>query len=245
MLELKYINPNIAEEESTEEKSNEEIYLIEFKSDSNIVELKGDFPIKTTGFTLSRIGQNDNWDYSTYTTIYREIEGGVQFSNDGSVYVEPIPEEPYEPTLEEVQEIKVTEMNAVQQAIIAQGIDVTLTDGTVEHFTLTDHDQTSLVGLQTQVAQGVEQIPWHTSDQSEHCKFYSNADMALITTAAMSCVTWHVTYFRDLRIYIRSLQTKEEVESVVYGMDIPAEYRSEPLKAMIAAKTEETDETNT
>ena len=47
---------------------------------------------------------------------------------------------------------------------------------------------------------------------------------------------WHITYFRDLRIYIRSLQTKEEVEAVTYGMDIPQEYQSEPLRAMIAAK---------
>lgn len=238
MLELKYTD-------------TEETYMVELISRpmlKNIIELKGDFPILTNGFTLSRIGKEDNWDYSGYTTIYREIEGGVQFSNDGSVYAEPepIPEpEPYVPTLEEVQETKVTEMNIAQQSIIQQGIEVTLTDGTTEHFTLTEHDQTSLMGLQAQVTQGVEHIPWHTSDQSEHCKFYSNADMALITTAAMSCVTWHVTYFRDLRIYIRSLQTKEEVEAVVYGMDIPAEYQSEPLKAMIAAQTEETDETAT
>lgn len=237
MLNMNYIN-------STEK------YAVNFKNiSSNIIEIKGDFPIQTDGIQISREKKPDDvWDYSEYTTVYREIEGGVQFSNDGSVYVEPEPApepEPYVPTLEEVQETKVTEMNIAQQTIIAQGIDVTLTDGTVEHFTLTEHDQTSLMGLQSQVAQGVEQIPWHTSDQSEHCKFYSNADMALITAAAMSYVTWHVTYFRDLRIYIRSLQTKEEVESVVYGMDIPAEYRSEPLKAMIAAKTEETDETNT
>lgn len=222
MLELKYLNSN-------------EIYQVNFSQRANnICELIGDFPIRTDGFLLSRKNMDDIWDYSDYTTVYREIEGGVQFSNDGSVYLEPEPVAPYVPTLEEVQEQKVIEINNVQQAIIAQGIDVTLTDGTVEHFTLTDHDQTSLMGLQAQVVQGVELIPWHTSDQSEHCKFYSNADMALITTAAMSCVTWHVTYFRDLRIYIRSLQTKEEVESVVYGMDIPAEYRSEPLKAMIA-----------
>lgn len=238
MLELKYTD-------------TEETYMVELISrpmSKNIIELKGDFPIFTNGFTLSRIGKEDNWDYSGYTTIYREIEGGVQFSNDGSVYAEPepIPEpEPYVPTLEEVQETKVTEMNIAQQSIIQQGIEVTLTDGTTEHFTLTDHDQTSLMGLQAQVAQGVEHIPWHTSDQSEHCKFYSNADMALITAAAMSYVTWHVTYFRDLRIYIRSLQTKEEIETVVYGMDIPTEYQSEPLKAMIAAQTEETDETAT
>lgn len=60
--------------------------------------------------------------------------------------------------------------------------------------------------------------------------------MALITTAAVEYVTWHVTYFRDLRIYIRSLQTKEEVEAVTYGMAIPEEYHSEPLKAMMAAQ---------
>lgn len=227
MLELKYTD-------------TEETYMVELISRpmlKNIIELKGDFPIFTNGFTLSRIGKEDNWDYSGYTTIYREIEGGVQFSNDGSVYVEPepIPEpEPYVPTLEEVKENKVAEMNIAQQSIIQQGIEVTLTDGATEHFTLTEHDQTSLMGLQAQVAQGVEHIPWHTSDQSEHCKFYSNADMALITAAAMSYVTWHVTYFRDLRIYIRSLQTKEEVETVVYGMDIPEEYQSEPLQAMIA-----------
>lgn len=226
MLNMNYINSTTK-------------YAVNFKTiTSNIIEIKGDFPIQTDGIQISREKKPDDvWDYSEYTTIYREIEGGVQFSNDGSVYVEPEPTpepEPYVPTLEEVQEQKVIEINNVQQTVIAQGIDVTLTDGTVEHFTLTDHDQTSLMGLQVQVAQGVEQIPWHTSDQSEHCKFYSNADMALITTAAMSYVTWHVTYFRDLRIYIRSLTTKEEVEAVAYGMDIPAEYRSEPLKAMIA-----------
>ena len=179
-------------------------------------------------------------DYSAYTTVYREIEGGVQFSNDGSVYVPPAPapepEPAPEPTLEEVIESKVVEMNAAQQSVIQMGINVTLTDGTVEHFTLTDHDQTSLMGLQSQVAQGAEQIPWHTSDETEHCKFYINADMALITEAAMAYVTWHVTYFRDLRIYIRSLTTKDEVNAVVYGMDIPEEYQSEPLKAMIAQR---------
>ena len=125
-------------------------------------------------------------------------------------------------------------MNNTQQAIIQAGIDVTLSDGTTEHFTLTEHDQTSLMGLQTQVVIGSDTIPWHTSDQSEHCKFYSNADMSLIVSTALSYVTWHVTYFRDLRIFIRSMKSEEELNAVVYGMPIPEEYQSEPLKAMIA-----------
>ena len=136
----------------------------------------------------------------------------------------------YVPTLEEVQSQKVSEMNDAQQTTIQNGMDIVLSDGHTEHFTLTDHDQTSLMGLQTLVAQGVESIPWHTSDQTEHCKYYSNADMAIITTKALQFVTYHVTYFRDLRIYIRALTDKEKVKTINYGMLIPVEYQSEVLK---------------
>ena len=124
-------------------------------------------------------------------------------------------------------------MNTEQQKVIQNGINVTLTDGTIEHFTLTSQDQTSLMGLQSQVAQRLDNIPWHTSDQTEHCKYYSNADMALIVTAAMQYVTWHVTYFRDLRIYIRNLDEREIINNIYYGISIPEEYQSQPLKDMI------------
>ena len=72
--------------------------------------------------------------------------------------------------------------------------------------------------------------------EKEHCKFYSNADMLLIVTAAMEFVTWHVTYFRDLRIYIRSIEDKVAVAAIQYGTDIPEQYQSAPLKAMLAAQ---------
>lgn len=209
------------------------------KISDNIVQIIGDILPNTYGFHLVNDAGSVYGKYEDYTTIYREIDGGFMLSNDESVYVEsePVPEpEPVVPALEEVKELKVSEMNAIQQTIIQDGINVTLTNGAVEHFTLSEHDQTSLMGLQSQVAAGEEQIPWHTSNEAEHCKFYSNEDMNLITTAAMACVTWHVTYFRDLRIYIRSLQAKEEVEAVTYGMNIPVEFQSEPLKAMIAAQ---------
>lgn len=80
MLNMNYINSTIK-------------YAVNFKTiTSNIVEIKGDFPIQTDGIQISRDKKPDDiWDYSDYTTVYRVIEGGVQFSNDGSVYVEPIP----------------------------------------------------------------------------------------------------------------------------------------------------------
>lgn len=231
MIQLTYIG----------EKSQ---YDISFKKiNQHIIQIMGDFPVKTKGFILSRDGHNDNWDYSQFKTIYREIEGGAQFSNNGSVYIapeppiipDPIEPDPYIPTLDEVKAEKIASMNAIQQDVIQAGINVTLTDGSVEHFTLTSNDQTSLMGLQTQVATGEEKIPWHTSNQAEHCKYYSNADMALIVTAAMQYVSYHVTYYRDLRIYINSLTDAETVNAITYGTPIPEEYQSEPLKDMYAA----------
>lgn len=88
-------------------KEKNEIYEVNFKTiNDNVVEVTGDYPVKTDGFFLSRTGFNDSWDYSRYTTVYKQVENGAQFSNDGSVFVEPEPvpdPEPYEPTPEELE----------------------------------------------------------------------------------------------------------------------------------------------
>lgn len=207
----------------------------------NVIRLLGEIPENTSGFLTYRDETDLSeefvlGDFSDYTTVYRQIEGGYQLSNDGSVYVPPAPSpevpEPEPPTTEELQEEKIKQMNADQQKAIENGVDVLLTSGVTEHFTLTTNDQLSLMGLQGKIITGAEQIPWHTSDTSEHCKFYSNADAQLIVDAALQYVTYHVTYFRDLRIYIRSLQTKEEISNVFYGMEIPEEFKSEPLRVI-------------
>ena len=93
MLVLKYLN---------DEENN---YEIEFrKLSKNVVEITGDFQVQTNGFTLSRIGKTDDWDYSKFTTVYKELENGCQFSNDGTVYTEPEVPEPVQPTEEQLQE---------------------------------------------------------------------------------------------------------------------------------------------
>ena len=56
--------------------------------------------------------------------------------------------------------------------------------------------------------------------------------MLLITQKAESFLTYHITYFRDLRNYIRSMADKESVNSVDYGVYIPTEYQSEVLRDM-------------
>lgn len=87
------------------------VYPVEFSTISdNVAQLKGDFPVRNTGFILSRINCKDNWDYSAYTTVYQEIDGGVQFSNDGSIYTPLEPDfsnlEQYQPAPEELAEME-------------------------------------------------------------------------------------------------------------------------------------------
>ena len=85
--------------------NNEEIYKVDFNEISNnVVEITGDFPIKNDGFTLSRETHEDNWDYSAFTTVYKEVENGCQFSNDGSVWVEPVIPIPTAEELAEMEE---------------------------------------------------------------------------------------------------------------------------------------------
>lgn len=87
-------------------------YDVEFKKISkNVVQITGDFPVKNIGFTLSRVDMNDGWDYAAYTTVYREVEGGIQFSNDGSVYVEP-EVITYEPTEVDTRSIEISTLKA-------------------------------------------------------------------------------------------------------------------------------------
>ena len=208
------------------------------KVSEHVIEITG-VEINLSGFHIIKNTGSVFGKYENYTTLYREIENGFQLSNDGSVYVEPEPEpepEPYEPTLEEVQEQKVAEMNGIQQQVVASGCEVQLADGTKERFTLTTNDQLSLNSLSVKALEGMSIIPWHPADESVHCKFYSEADMKTITDTCMNWVAYHVTYFRDLRIYIRSLTDKETIKAIQYGDDIPFEYQSEVLQSMLAER---------
>ncbi len=282
MLELNYTG------EKTKHKVDFDIV------NDHVIKVIGTLPAKTKGFTLSREGEEDGWDYAGFTTVYQQGEGVVLFSDDGSVYAKPLPkidfytaaggllvgevnqeagryeeltvpavevEENYEftgwmpeiplegeieadqtftaqvqyiPTLAEVKERKVEEMNRVQQSLIQRGVEVQLSNGTKERFTLTVNDQLSLLGLSAGAGEGHPQIHWHEANENKHCEYYTPEDMLAINTAALSFVAYQVTYFRSLRIYIRSLQTKEEVEAVTYGMMIPEAYQGQVLKDMLA-----------
>ena len=84
----------------------------------NLVQLHFPFPDGvelTTGFEVLTERGAVYGDYTSYTTIYREMDdGSVVLSCDGSAYVPPAPPEPEPepepPTVEEVRVQKLQEM---------------------------------------------------------------------------------------------------------------------------------------
>ena len=139
-----------------------------------------------------------------------------------------------EKTLEEVKKAKIEYLDSTCENTIYAGTDVTLSDGSVEHFTLDAKDQLDLSGIGLQLLQGAEQIAWHKDDETESCKFYSAADGTTIIQTLTIFRTYHITYFRDLRIYVNSLTDIDSVNAIEYGSVIPDKYKSDVLKSIEA-----------
>lgn len=178
---------------------------------------------------------------SNYSTIYRQLENEIILSNDGSVYVEPEPVPPYTPTLEELIAAKKTELNTVCNEAIIGGFDVAISTGT-EHFDLKLEDQMALFFCGQRAAAGEDKIEWHPNGESTlPCRYYSAADMTIITTAAVQHRSYHQTYCNALKVWAEACETEKDLEEVFYGADVPVEYQSEVLKDYLAALHEEVD----
>lgn len=149
---------------------------------------------------------------------------------------ENIPDKKIPETLEEIKAAKKQEIGQACDKIIYDGMDVTLTDGSTEHFSLTDHDQLNLFGKQVQLAAGTDQLEYHSDGQA--CRYYSAKDMQLITSAAMAYVSYHTTYCNAINMWIAGCETADEIQQIYYGADVPEQYQSDVLKAYIATEKE-------
>ena len=86
MIKIKYNNKNTFDE-------------VSFYRDGNIVTISPTTP-NTSGFTTWKMdGETQLGDFSDFTTVFRVDNDSITYSNDGSVYVEPL-----KPTEEELRQ---------------------------------------------------------------------------------------------------------------------------------------------
>lgn len=199
----------------------------------------GAIPAAWGDIILYTAGGDEATTLTGYDTVYRDEGQTVYLSSDGSVYTAPEtsegpgePPEPYVPTLDELRPAKRREVAAECERIIYAGVNVTLADGSVEHYSLTIEDQLNLFGKQLQVSSGQSQIEYHADGQP--CRYYTAADMQAIIQTAMWHVSYHTTYCNAINMWIAGVETAEALQEVFYGADVPQEYQSDVLQAYLA-----------
>lgn len=138
--------------------------------------------------------------------------------------------EAIEPSINNIIENKISELSDICTQTIYNGIDVTLSDGKVEHFTLTERDQLNLSGIALKLLMGAEVVAWHEDDEGKNCRFYNKIDAYKFISELTTFKEYNITYFRDLRIYVRSLTSIEDIEKITYGYELPEEFKSDVLK---------------
>jgi len=176
-----------------------------------------------------------------YDTLFEAIETGkeIEITNDEQDVQEELPpiNKDEEVTIEYIKAIKNAEMSAICNKTITGGFDVILSDGASHHFSLTIQDQLNLITLSSMISAGETVIPYHAD--GELCKGYSAEDITTIINTATAFKTFHVTYYNSLRAYIESIDDISEINSIVYGMDIPEKYQSDILKTLLMKKLQE------
>lgn len=169
-------------------------------------------------------------EFNGYTTIYREFDDEplkIQLSNDGSVYVappepEPIPEpEPYEPTLEEVMNDKIYQLNNICEQSIMNGVNVEI-NGETEHFSYNEKDQANIDDLTNSAKETMMDQPYHADSGS--CKLYTPEQIITIYIAEKMNKTHHTTYFNQMKMYIKTLEDKDIIAAINYGDELTGQY---------------------
>lgn len=174
-------------------------------------------------------------DKEEFMALNKSIESGEQIEVPKTPEIPDIDNTPSDPnqeiTVEYVKNTKIAEMNMMCTNLIQKGFDTKLSDGSSYHFSLTEQDQLNLITLSTMVASGETEIPYHAD--GEPCKFYTVNDINAILTAATAWKTYQVTYNNSLKTYINSLEKITDISAITYGIEIPVDYQSDVLKALL------------
>lgn len=146
---------------------------------------------------------------------------------------ETIPTNPNEQiTIEFLKQSKIKQMSKICHDTITSGVDVMLSDDKVHHFSLEVEDQLKIQALALKAQRGVQTLPWH--EDGNYCEFYSAEDILRLYQAMEDTQLFNTTYFNSLKMYIKSLNTAEEIGAVTYGMEIPTDYQSEVLQYLLS-----------
>ena len=129
------------------------------------------------------------------------------------------------------RERKIAECDDACSRAIIKGCDVTLEDGTVEHFALTAEDQINIATAEKAVQTGATQFPYHADGKL--CRLYDAKDIMNIINTVTAWKTYHTTYFNHLKQWINRTEEKADILAIHYGDELPEDLK-QSLDAIMA-----------
>ncbi len=156
-----------------------------------------------------------------------------KWDSDASAWVEAATEEeiaaweaehpdPNAKTLEELRSDKEAELSAACNAAIVAGLDIQLPGGTTEHFDYSERDQINIKEMFDAVLMGATMYPYQSD--TGRCRTYTAEEIVTIYPTLAGNKTSQLTYYHQLKDYIDTLDTAEEIEAVTYGQPLTNEY---------------------
>ena len=106
-------------------------------------------------------------------------------------------------------------------------------DEKIEHFSYNDEDQVNIKELFDLAVQ--TNVPLYYHADGESCKLYTVDQIVSIYTINAVNKMHHITYFNQLKMYIDSLETIDEIEIINYGDELTGEYLNTYNEAMSQA----------
>jgi hypothetical protein len=140
-----------------------------------------------------------------------------------------------EDSLPVVKAAKLKEISDACNSVIVAGIDLELNEGTV-HFNLSIEDQSNIANLFRVVELGGTEFPYQSDGGV--CRIYTSAEIAQIYIAAQTMITAQTTYHNELKMYVQSLETAEDIAAVQYGMTLPDPYLTEMNEKLSVAQAQ-------
>lgn len=145
-------------------------------------------------------------------------------------------EHPADDPVEKAREEKLADISDACGALIVAGVDVTFREGDTEHFNLSIEDQSNINNLFRVVELGGTEFPYQADGGV--CRVYTKEEIVAIYIAAQSLITGQTTYHNALKAWVQTMETREQIEAVTYGMELPAEYAAQVAEKMAVAQAQ-------
>lgn len=170
---------------------------------------------------------NDFYDITKARCYYKPDDQDILVLDEEKYSEESIKHDEFLRNL--AKETKITEFNQKCNTSIQSGVEYNNS-----HYSYTTEDQLDLkTAVENAISTGLD-VPYHADGES--CRLHSVDEIVAIYVACQSNLVHHTTYFNQLKQYINSLTTVEEIQAVEYGQELTGEYL-ENYNLMIAQST--------